>query len=84
MIGMQLASLIDPVGPISLAKALWDLIRQGLSIALTGLVSAASLAISVIGFALGINIMAVNGPNGVCVYCSWPYTGGIVLWAALR
>jgi hypothetical protein len=81
ILGRVLLSTLYP-GPISLAKAIYTLLQQGLGAALAGLLSAASVALAFIGFALGVNIMMVNGPTGVCIYCSWPYTGGIVFWAA--
>jgi hypothetical protein len=54
------------------------LAQQGLAAALQ---TAAAVAIGIIAFALAVNIKLVNGPNGACIYCSWPYTGGIVFWA---
>ena len=41
-------------------------------------------ALALVGFLLGMNIKLVNGPNGACIWCSWPYTGGFYFRATGR
>ena len=50
------------------------------------MVSLCGLAVAIVGFALGVNILAVNDENGACRYVPWPWLtveelGQFVIWA---
>jgi hypothetical protein len=81
VLGNLLINALEP-GWISLSGAIYRLLTQGRGAAVAGLMTALGVGLSLVGMALGWNILLVNGPNGVCIFCSWPYTGGIIFWAA--
>jgi hypothetical protein len=64
------------------AQVIKGAIDLGVKAAVKAALASAAVVLTLIGFALGLNIKAVNGPNGICIYCNWPYTGGLVFWAA--
>lgn len=70
----------------SVVRSIYTLVEEGMQAFELAVQSAilAFFAIAMIGFALGLNIKLVNGPNGACIYCSWPWTGGIFFWATGR
>jgi hypothetical protein len=68
-------------GGAALEQAIQKALEAGVATAIKAVATAAGVVLSIIGFLLGLNIKLVNGPNGACIWCNWPYTGGIVFWA---
>src|SRR5258708_16849667 len=71
----------------TVAEALTDPMRvaqEVMGMATSGAGISLGFALTIIGFVLGLNILAMNGPNGVCIYCTWPWWGGIIFWAFPR
>ena len=79
----QLANLLAGLGGAeALLAAAAALYAGGIAAAVAAVTALPALTVlAIYGFALSLNIRAVNGPNGVCIYGNWPWVVGMYVWA---
>ena len=70
-------------GGTTITGVVQQILVQGVSAALKGIVMTAGIALAIYGFLLGLNIKAVNWSKGVCLQGNWPIVGGpgALIWA---